>query len=434
MTSVPSHDHDAKAQNISQDTGQNLWRSRLCRRTGSPNSVNIVAMYSLLPLTLRLSIVTFICISCADPTTTDDQPMSPEVNVTDRDATPVEDIDAGSTQDMDSIDASGEYDNEVSPAEPDMTYRPPSYPSDDRMRVNHLQALGTHNSYHLAPDIDFLPWNYSHLPLDEQLSIQGVRQFELDIFQNQAGAFDVYHILFADDRSTCESLTTCLQVLKAWSDLNPGHHPLLVLIEPKSYLDPPDMVILKLNEVLEQTWGRSRLVTPQLLRRTYENVRDSIRAEGWLTLGETRNRLIPILHTSGALRAANLSFDGDEAGSLMLSDAYGNLEAPYAAYHSLNNPLTSQERIEAVVRANHLVRTRADSDGEESNAVDYQRAMVALASGAHFISTDFPFPPTADTYGFVIPMGTPSRCNPISAPSDCSPEDIEALRPEEAAP
>ena len=53
-----------------------------------------------------------------------------------------------------------------------------------------------------------------------------------------------------------------------WSDSNPGHHPLLVLIEPKNYLDPPDMVISKLNDVLDQTWGRSRLVTPELLRRT----------------------------------------------------------------------------------------------------------------------------------------------------------------------
>ena len=69
-----------------------------------------------------------------------------------------------------------------------MNYPPPSYPNDDRIRVNHLQALGTHNSYHLAPDVDFRPWNYSHLPLDGQLSMQGVRQFELDIFKIKPGS------------------------------------------------------------------------------------------------------------------------------------------------------------------------------------------------------------------------------------------------------
>ena len=51
----------------------------------------------------------------------------------------------------------------------------PDYPMDDTLRMNHLQGLGTHNSYHLQPDVDILPWRYSHLPLDEQLGEQGVR-------------------------------------------------------------------------------------------------------------------------------------------------------------------------------------------------------------------------------------------------------------------
>ena len=386
-------------------------------------------MNTLLNLNLSLYLATLLCLGCAEPGTTNEGQILTDSEVTDQNSGPRADFESVTIPDTGLIDAAEGYENEVGRPESGMNYPPPSYPNDDRIRVNHLQALGTHNSYHLAPDVDFRPWNYSHLPLDGQLSMQGVRQFELDIFQNQAGKFDVYHILFADDRSTCESLTTCLQVLKMWSDSNPGHHPLLVLIEPKNYLDPPDMVISKLNDVLDQTWGRSRLVTPELLRRTHENVRESIRAEGWLTLGETRNRLIPVLHTSGSLRAANLSFRRGESGSLMLSDAYGDLEAPYAAYHSINNPIGGQNSIINVVRANHLVRTRADSDGEEASTLDYQRATMALSSGAHFISTDFPFPSTSDTYGFVIPMGTPSRCNPISAPPDCSPSDIEALRP-----
>ena len=83
--------------------------------------------------------------------------MSPEAGMATRDAAPVESIDAVTVPEMSSMDAGRDYDNDVSHAKSDMSTPPPSYPNDDHIRVNHLQALGTHNSYHLAPDIDFLP-------------------------------------------------------------------------------------------------------------------------------------------------------------------------------------------------------------------------------------------------------------------------------------
>ena len=55
----------------------------------------------------------------------------------------------------------------------------------------------------------------------------------------------------------------------------------------------------------------------------------------------------------------------------------------------MNNPITGQASIQEVVQATK-VRTRADADGAESDALDYSRANAALSSGAHFISTDFP--------------------------------------------
>src|SRR5262245_49967547 len=56
------------------------------------------------------------------------------------------------------------------------------YPMDDVLRLNHLQAKGTHNSYHIAPGSDLIPQlEYTHAPLEAQLSNQGVRQIELDV-------------------------------------------------------------------------------------------------------------------------------------------------------------------------------------------------------------------------------------------------------------
>lgn len=365
-----------------------------------------------------------VCMGCHTSKTADT--LDSAVHTHAGDSLPGTDL-SGSRDALMTVDTHWERDAEVDASSSNVQGTRPSYPKDDELRVNHLQALGTHNSYHIAPDLMFLPWNYTHLPLDQQLGTQGVRQFEIDIYQNQMGTFDVYHILFADERTTCATLTDCLSVMKSWSDENPGHHPILLLIEPKGTIDPPDMVISKLNSTVLETWGHQRIVTPDMVQADQTNVRDGLAVHGWPTLGATRDRLLVILHTAGALRDANIQGRPSGEASVLFSDAYGDVDAPYAAYHSINNPIDGQASIRAVVQANHLVRTRADSDGEETESLDYDRANAALDSGAHFISTDFPFAPSEDEYGFVIPLGTPSRCNPIQSPESCRAQDIEDL-------
>ena len=69
----------------------------------------------------------------------------------------------------------------------------------------------------------------------------------------------------------------------------------------------------------------------------------------------------------------------------------------------------------------------ADSGGEEADNNDTTRLEAALAVGAHSISTDYPGQVEGIDYWVEIPNGTPSRCNPISAPAWCSSEDIESL-------
>ncbi|MDX6234830.1 MAG: hypothetical protein QOH68_3958, partial [Nocardioidaceae bacterium] len=105
------------------------------------------------------------------------------------------------------------------------------------LRVNHVQARGTHNSTHRDHN-GTLPgvaeWDYDHRPLVEQLEDQDVRQVELDVHYNWAkDVFEVYHVWFGDDRATCDLLETCLRQVRSWSDAHPRHLPILVMIEPK---------------------------------------------------------------------------------------------------------------------------------------------------------------------------------------------------------
>ena len=300
------------------------------------------------------------------------------------------------------------------------------YPLDDLLKVNHLQALGTHNSYHLASEITILPWRYNHLPLDQQLGQQGIRQFELDIY-DEAGTLNVYHIERLDQNTNCETLELCLSLMRSWSDDHQSHHPILVLLEVKDSDRDVAELLRAIESTAEVTWGPERILRPEDVQRGYSSLRAGLEAEGWPSLGESRGKVILVLHSGGEIRESLLNGDKVLKDRLLFPDAYGDLEADYAAYHSINNPIQNFDLINDVVRAGHLVRTRADVNGEETVSLDTSRGEQALLSGAHWISTDYPQPASDETYGFVIPLGTPSRCHPFMAPEQCESSAIEAL-------
>ncbi|MDC0719605.1 Ca2+-dependent phosphoinositide-specific phospholipase C [Nannocystis bainbridge] len=299
---------------------------------------------------------------------------------------------------------------------------------DGRLRLHQLQALGTHNSYHLSPGSLIKEWDYTHLPLDQQLGDQGVRKFELDLWFTGVGEpIAVYHIDLLDTASTCPTLVDCLMTLRTWSEGHPSHHPLYVMLELKSAFDPPaaQELLATLESQVLSIWPEERLIVPDDVQGAAANLRDGVAAGGWPAIDDARGKLLLVLHDGGKWREAYTA--GGTAGRLLFPDAFGDLTLPFAAVHSLNDPVGDAARIDAAVAAGHLVRTRADADNIEPSAGDLSRGAAALASGAHFISTDYP-PPGGDKYDYVfaIPGGMPSRCNPRTAPPDCTPAAIEA--------
>ena len=69
----------------------------------------------------------------------------------------------------------------------------------DEPRLNQVQVIGSHNSYHIAPYKTVLELiaatgrrraeslDYTHPPLAEQFSRQGIRQVELDVYADPKG-------------------------------------------------------------------------------------------------------------------------------------------------------------------------------------------------------------------------------------------------------
>ncbi len=60
------------------------------------------------------------------------------------------------------------------------------YPQDSQLAFQHIQAKGSHNSYHIESTSGTIPeWEYTHQPLGIQLATQGVRQLELDLYYQE---------------------------------------------------------------------------------------------------------------------------------------------------------------------------------------------------------------------------------------------------------
>lgn len=361
------------------------------------------------------------------------------------------------------------------------------YPNDGDLRLNQLQVMGTHNSYHRRPNPQFIDtlltelpafapvvalWDYEQVPLPEQFADQGVRQIELDVWADPDGGlfadrksyafaglpadpgipelhepgFKVLHIHEVDVESTCWTFVSCLQAVKTWSDANPGHAPFTILVEAKADV-VPDLLSLgyaapipfdpaqldALDAEIRSVFAPEDIITPDEVRGTRATLEEAVLTDGWPTLAESRGRVLFALDNGGGVQADYLAGHPSLEGRVMFTSgsAPGNPETAFIKY---NDPIGSFAQIQSAVAAGYIVRTRSDADPTQTNPNLFADRDQALASGAQFVSTDYPVPdpireaefPGRDT-PFVVQMpgGMPGRCNPISAPITCAASDIE---------
>lgn len=351
-----------------------------------------------------------------------------------------------------------------------------SQSQDDVLRLNQIQVLGTHNSYHIQAEpmlfallaaydqalADSL--EYTHMPLQEQFETEGIRQIELDVFADPEGGlfespiglqiirddpnatlpgldapgFKVLHAQEIDYRSTCPTLVTCLGEVKAWSDAHPSHLPIMILIEAKDDLIPdPGFGFLipvpigpaeldAIDAEILSVFPREQIILPDDVRGDFETLAEAVSERGWPTLREARGRVLFTLDNGGNKRAAYLAGHPSLRGRVMFTDSSPG--DPEAAFAKLNDPLGDFDRIQELVAQGFIVRTRADADTAEARSGDTMPRDAALSSGAQFVSTDYPVPDPAFGTGYQveIPGGGVARCNPISsAETNCVDADLE---------
>lgn len=307
----------------------------------------------------------------------------------------------------------------------------PGYERDAVLRVNDVQVIGTHNSYHLRPPRALPPGDvadYEHPPLDVQLDEQGVRSFELDVFNGPS--FPVAHTPIIDATSTCSTFGACLRVLGAWSNRHPGHVPIFVIVEPKTQtivLDPTLVpwdaaAVKRLDAEVRSVLGPKDLLVPDQVRGRSSTLRDAVVGRGWPTLRAARGRIALVLNTAGPVRDLYLAGRDSLEGAPMFVTA--DVHAPSAAVLKRDDPVAGE--IRRLVEQGFVVRTRADDRGIEARAGDLTRATTAIGSGAQIVSTDYPVAdPTIGSYVVRLEGGRPARCNPVIAARRCRAIDIE---------
>jgi hypothetical protein len=340
--------------------------------------------------------------------------------------------------------------------------------SAQELKLNEIQVVGTHNSYHSGISTNEMAYfrmvnpraadslDYRHPSLTTQLN-DGVRQVELDVygdvngglFSHPAGprraaaagfpadpvfdlnhimdkpGFKVLHVQDLDYRSNCEPFTQCLGEIRAWSKAHPGHLPLFILVENKDghsadYMVTPEPLTTatfdRLDGEVRSVFAPGEMIVPDNVRGTHKTLEEAVLAGKWPVLESARGKVIFLLDQR---RVGRLYTEGHPSleGRVFFTNAQPG--TPDAAFVEANDSVSDPNLVPALVRKGYLVRTMTDPGPAGVRANDTRRRDASIASGAQILSTDYPLREPAASGYFVGVDRETVRCNPVLKAAGC---------------
>ena len=342
--------------------------------------------------------------------------------------------------------------------------------ADQCLRLNHIQVIGTHNSYKLFPHPELVSslneqlngWSkdieYEHKSLKIQLENLGIRKFELDVYADTSGGrfarpsgavligddayidsdemiqpgFKVIHIPDIDYRSSCLTFKSCLTEIHNWSLANSSHLPIMIMVEVKdgqrrdwgdiNFVEPIPFDVSLMHEIdkeILEIFDQNHIITPDMVRNDYETLSQAVQEKGWPTLAESRGKVLFALDNTDEHKS--LYLDGNpnlEGRILFVSSEPGESNAGFI---KMNDALNNTQLIQEYSSQGYLIRTRTDVPTDEARFGNTTRRDLALSSGAQYLSTDYPEEsPFGSGYIVELPnVDGVARCNPVSAPDGC---------------
>ncbi len=339
------------------------------------------------------------------------------------------------------------------------------------LRLNQIQVIGTHNSYHAGLEPSMAKWlqqhnpqafaglDYSHPPLTVQLD-HGVRQLELDVYADTEGGryahpkgaqwlaaanlppdadpypaglmqkpgFKVMHVQDLDQHSTCQPFTACLNEVRAWSRAHPDHVPVFILVETKqgspkgaqfTETEPFTRAVFDaLDAEIRSVFPGSELITPDDVRGSYPTLNQAVLAGAWPTLASARGKVVFLLDQR-PVTPVYLEGHPSLRGRVLFTNSTPG--AADAAFLERNNG--PAEEITTLVKQGYLIRARTDADTKQARTDDTSTRDAMMASGAQILSTDYPANEPArwpGHFSVALPGNAAVRCDPVNTVAPCT--------------
>lgn len=273
--------------------------------------------------------------------------------------------------------------------------------NDESIKLNHIQMLATHNSYKgmssalgrffvgLGDSFDEArALKYAYRNLTEQLN-RGVRSMEFDV-RKRKSSFVLTHVPLVDNSSVAPDFAMALEELALYSEYNPEHLPIVILMEIKEdwmildhALQKMDQdVLIELNELLETKIG-DHLFSPADMIEEGLTLKETIQTIGWPSVKSLRGKIIVVLHPNHKNDTYEAIDPTLQTLPMFIGSYADDLDHDYASFIVHND--VDIASIQSLVNQNYIVRTRID----ESLIFDQQRLIDAIESGAQILSSDF---------------------------------------------
>ena len=281
----------------------------------------------------------------------------------------------------------------------------------DGVKFNEVAFLGTHNSYQILPTksyaalmktLDFFAFGLVETKTDfemdtltEQLEM-GIRNLEIDVIVQETDdgtKFRVCHTAILDNTSHAYNFENALKEIKLWSDHNPNHMPITIIVEPKgkvAQINGFNKFTLdyanQMDEIIRNTLGDT-LLTPASMLRDYDNFKEMRDNDDWLTLGETRGKVMVLMHDCDVTESYISQDESIKSQAMFPMLRYDDRNETYTSFVLNNDPENAvKQNDELVDECKLVVRTRADDYPTFSD----ERYENANKCGSQIITTDFP--------------------------------------------
>ena len=190
-----------------------------------------------------------------------------------------------------------------------------------------------------------------------------------------------------------EGSYSCYKEIVLWSDNNPGHLPITILLEPKKMGLPLGSLrnfgikeAIEMDKCLRDNLGE-KLFTPSDMLRDYASFAEMRKADDWCEVNDLLGKVIVLLHKMDGVTTKYIDLDPTLHTQAMFPTLRTTeAKEPYASYILANDPKYAKSFKVTAEKEHLIVRTRVDVHPQYSA----ERRELALSCNTQIATTDFP--------------------------------------------